>query len=63
MILKAVGSSSSACLMVMMRVPVICVYDCNNDDDACIDLRAYDLKRNVIKLKRVYDDDACVHVA
>ena len=40
--------------MVMMRVPVICVYDCNNDDDACIDLRAYDLKRNVIKLKRVY---------
>ena len=36
--------------MLMMRVPVICVYD----DDACIDLRAYDLKRNVIKLKRVY---------
>ena len=25
-----------------------------------MDLRAYDLKRNVIKLKRVYDDDVCM---
>ena len=40
--------------MMMMGVLVICVYDCNNDDDVCIDLRAYDLERNVIKLKRVY---------